>query len=491
MTLFMPIKPEPASRIYSGKKLFELRKASPPETGFVYLYETRDETTKVYAIRGGFYFRKFLNLPLEELWMQVGEQATSREKFLRYFGKRERGVALVIERVEHLSRSIREKELKGKDPTFDLPRHHWTYHPVDETNPVVRYLDSLGRTEIIVHATNLAGTARGCLRVARLSRSEEPTFEEFYNQYVRPNYPESEDYARHVIETYRKGVDRYGYFTKRKTIWSFFCDAEHVGFTVVTEKRGGSIKFGPTILLPKARGQGIGTALRLLVEQEYPEARKAYNTLPDDNLAALRYVLKAGYRIEAHLQHHYRPTGGELVVGKLLKKPSLPVVSSALPSLEGDLHLEEGWRVSPQRLADSILDLLGPFYGEVDRSFVEGIVAAMRAPFSLAHKSKRVFLAARGEKVAGILIATPKRGGALKCSPVVISGEDEDCFRLLLTAAQEAFPQRPCHKFYLHLPVLETWLLRSALSLGFAPEGILSEPYQPGIDVIALGRILQ
>jgi len=35
MTLMMPIKPEPAQRIYSGIKKFELRKSIPPETSII------------------------------------------------------------------------------------------------------------------------------------------------------------------------------------------------------------------------------------------------------------------------------------------------------------------------------------------------------------------------------------------------------------------------------------------------------------------------
>lgn len=491
MTLFMPIQPEPASRIYSGKKFYELRKFRPPTTGFVYLYETRDETATVQAIRGGFFFRDFLDLPLDKLWARVGERATSRERFIRYFGpKHKHGIALAIERAEQLANPVTIPILQQIQPGFELPRGLWTYHSVAADSPVIRYLDNLPRVAIIKHPEVSTNHQSSNLSVARLDSMQDANlFRELYSLYVQPNYPESEDYAQLIVNVHNLRDDPFGYFTKRKTIWVFRNGARIVGFTVATEKRGGSVKFGPTVLIPKERGHGIATAFRLLVERQYPNARKAYNTLPDDNLAALRYVTRAGYQVEAHLRKHYRPTGGELVVGKLLKESSPPPIMLPLARPRGTLRMTDGVNLPPNELSAAVTSFLSSFYDEVDDSFVAGLLSGMRHSFSLSHKSKRLFLAVRGHGAAGLLIATPKRGGALKCSPLVVAGEDPECLRLLLEAAATAFPNRVISRTYLHIPLLVPWMIESTIKVGFQCEGLLREPYRTGVDLVALGRL--
>jgi predicted transcriptional regulator len=490
MTLFMPIQPEPASRIYSGKKLYELRKFRPPETGFVYLYESRDETAAVQAIRGGFLFRSFLDLPLEKLWARVGEKATTREKFFRYFGPRHKsGVALVIERVERLVAPVRLEELRAIDPGFALPKGLWTYFPTSSSSPVVEHLDGLPRSRTIVHEENSPDAINAGLSVSPLAdKSEEELFAELYKLYVVANYPDSEDYVDFVVRIHRSDHDRFGYFTKRKTIWTLAKEGKPIGFTVVTEKRGGSIKFGPTVIVPVERGRGVGTAFRLMVEKQYPEARKSYNTLPDDNLAALRYVIRAGYRVEAHLSEQYRRRSGELVVGKMLNPPSAFPRLMIGEVIGGDLSIVDGRDLAPDVFDRCVTNLLRHYYSEVDSGFVTGLINAMAGQGSLATKYKRVFFAMRGNTAAGIAIVTPKRGGALKCSPLMTSGEDRECMRSLLDAVEKPFADRGIRKIYIHVPLLAAWMLDTALSLGFIPEGILREPYHPGIDVIALGR---
>jgi predicted transcriptional regulator len=490
MALFMPIQPDPASRIYSGKKLFELRKFRPPETGFVYLYESRDETARIHAIRGGFYFDEFLDLPLDKLWARVGERATSHERFFRYFGIRHKhGIALAIRRVESLTRPVSLDELAHIDPAFGLPKGLWTYHVVSDSSRAVRFLNSLARKNVIHHESILRPYEAENLRVVPLdSTEEEYRFRELYDLYVKPNYPDSGDYVDFVIRIHSKGSDPFGYFTKKKTVWTLFRGSEILGFTVATEKRGGSVKFGPTILAPEFRGQRIGSEFRLLVEKEYPKARKFYNTLPDDNLAALRYVLRADYYVEAHLRRQYKSDRGELVVGKLLK-PAASITAAPVWSLPvGELIIQDAREISRSQLEIIIVELLSRFYDEVDSSYVKGVLAAMAGPFSLSRKTKRVFIAKRGGSASGIIIATPKRGGALKCSPLVVRGDDVESLRELLHAACQAFPERGFHKVYCHLPLMASQLIGAAVKLGLKPEGLLKEPYKRGVDLIALGR---
>lgn len=492
MALFIPIQPEPASRIFAGRKLFELRKSRPSSTGWVFLYETKDETDAVHAVRGAFYFDEFLDLPLEQLWNRVGERATSRQRFDRYFGgKYKSGIALVIRKVLIFKKPIRVEELQAIDPQFSLPRGLWTYHLVPDDSKVISFLHSVPIQRTIDHTMTHSSQMNGELSVEPLVREADiAMFRENFVLHVLPNYPESEDYPDFVTNIHFEGEDVFGYFTKAKKVWVFKRGDAVVGFTVVSEKRGGSIKFGPTIILPEWRGRGYGAPFRLLAEQQYPHARKCYNTLPDNNLAALRYVLRAGYQIEAHLMEQYRRGSGEIVVGKLL------VPQSAAPDLppepitrSGRLNIRDATSIKAGELTPLLQELLGDYYDEVNEGYVQGLVKAMTSSFSLSHKSKRMFLAQRGDHPVGVVIATPKRGGALKCSPLVVKGDDDECLVALLDSCARAFPERPFHKMYCHLPLLSLSLIRAAKRQGFCVEGVLREPYKTGIDMIALGRI--
>ena len=146
--------------------------------------------------------------------------------------------------------------------------------------------------------------------------------------------------------------------------------------------------------------------------------------------------------------------------------------------------------VGEEILRTAVVELLAEFYDEVDDEFIRGILAAMREPpRALSHKSKRVFLVCRGNLTLGLLIATPKRGGALKCSPVIVRSGERECFRSLIENALSSFSLE-FRKIYVHLPLLAHILIEGALELGFVPEGILKEPYKRGVDMIVLGRIL-
>jgi hypothetical protein len=240
----------------------------------------------------------------------------------------------------------------------------------------------------------------------------------------------------------------------------------------------------------------MATAFRLLVEDRYPRSRKAYNTLPDDNMAALAYVLSAGYRVEAHLAGQYREKRGELVVGKLLR--SSPANAGVLSRIDrtpsyherqGSVVIRDGNDLAPEVRERAVCDLLAGAYDEIDAAFVRAIEMASRASrVDLSKKSKRFFVALRGGEPVGLVVATPKRGHALKCSPLALVGQDPEAFQDLLQHAYSAFWARQWRKAYLHVPYDAVWLQSAARAQGFVVEGLLREPYKPGVDMVVLGR---
>jgi hypothetical protein len=316
-------------------------------------------------------------------------------------------------------------------------------------------------------------------------------FSHLYNSFVKPYYPECEDYAERVLAVHSQGRDVYGYFTVAKRIWTFLDNQEPIGFTVTTEKRGGSIKFGPSVLAVPNRGHGLGLAFRLLVETHYSEARKYYNTLPEENASALKYVVKAGYRVEAHLQKQYRIQHGELVVGKIVRTTSLQHPAITIADMTSErLQLVDGENLSFGELRSAIVHLLSPWYDDIDDGFVEGVRSGMESGSDLSKKAKRVMVGYRSGIPTGIVVATPKRGGSLKCSPLIVARQDTESVRQLIESALLCFPDGQHRKVYSHIPLSAPWLIEGLSRLGFKPEGVLREPYKAGVDMIVFAKML-
>lgn len=487
MVLFLPIKPEPAARIRSGVKWFELRKARPPATGLVYLLETSDETARVDAIRTAIVTEPHISLPLEALWDRVGTFATSKKRFDSYFGSKYRyGVAIPISETQLLAESVTASELNAIDPNFAIPNRPWTYYEVPDDSPAALHLGAISRADTL-HAPAATGIPDlSNIKIEPLeSESDENHFRELYRRAVEPYYRDTDGYIDRIVQAHESGMDRFGYFTRRKDIWVLKLNKETLGFTVATVKRGGSVKFGPTMIEPLHRGSSLGSAFRLLVEARYPEARKFYNTMPAKSDAALRYALNAGYQVEAHLVRQYGLTSDDLVVGKV---PVAAAKGDPIDSLPGVYQVAQAASID-EPMTTWFIDLLAPHYGDLGAAFVEGIERGLSISIDdLGRKPKRLLLANAGALVVGACVLSPKRGGAFKIGP--IAAEDRQAVQDLLTAAVDLNELKGMRKAYIHVPLLESPWLEACLALGFRPEGILREPYKSGVDLVVLGRLL-
>jgi len=130
-----------------------------------------------------------------------------------------------------------------------------------------------------------------------------------------------ESFVDHILDSHTRGSDPTGYFTIRKKVWALAHEerSEMLAFTVASEKRGGSVRFGPTVVLPEYQGLGLYTVLTRLREQLYSSRgfRKWYCTCPE-NCTKIRLTLsKQGYMTEAILREQFRVGTNELVIGKL------------------------------------------------------------------------------------------------------------------------------------------------------------------------------
>ena len=190
-------------------------------------------------------------------------------------------------------------------------------------------------------------------------------------------------FAHNLIAIDRNGVDPNGYFTLGKEVWVAFnaMTNDFIGFEVITRKRGGSIKLGPTFVSPDQRGSQYARKMIDLLLHEYVKcgARKVYVTAPlsNDATAVLDYA-QLGLKLEAILSDHYKQGSAERICGKILvatdSLPFRPFVGFSnqvpLDCIEGLEHLER------RELQDFVMKQMHQAYDEIDKKFVAALYAA-------------------------------------------------------------------------------------------------------------------
>jgi GNAT superfamily N-acetyltransferase len=280
------------------------------------------------------------------------------------------------------------------------------------------------------------------------------------------------------IQSHKLQRDPLGYFTLRKTIWKGIYNNINVAFTVITEKRGGSIKFGPTIVAPEFRNRGIGSEFRLTIEKQYADLgyRKAFSTTNIKNLAAVFYVTRIGYRIEAHLRDHFELGKDELVLGKKLQPKkrlkSLSVDFDSLNPVERKLYVS-----------------LKKYCNQIDLSFFQNIRNSLtdtpqKNEEFFIKKGRKLFTSSDNNAVA---LTIPKRGDCVKISPLALSGNSKTDSRLIEDIV--SFYKVDYRKFYTFTTSNST-KMKFLQKLGFVTEGLLSEPYKPDVDMVVMSLFL-
>jgi RimJ/RimL family protein N-acetyltransferase len=296
-------------------------------------------------------------------------------------------------------------------------------------------------------------------------------------------YPETEvSYGASLVRAQRLNSDPYGLFTLRRTVWSVLRRGEVVGFFVASEKRGGSVKLGPIAIGREHRRSGLATEMLSLLANYYRSvgARKLYMTVADPNLAAVRTAGSADFRLEATLVRQYSVDHDELVFGLALRSASQ---SSRDAGAQLDSRCSRGF--------DQLIDgSLSSTYGEIDRNFTTSLFragdpVAKWGPYD--RQPRRIFLAGDSRSFGALIIAAPKRGGAVKIGPV--AGVPDLVVPLVERAITE-YEGLGKRRIYALVPCLDVPLGLRFEALGFASEGRLREPYRTGVDVTVLGRRL-
>lgn len=487
--IVLSIRPEFADQIYSREKPFELRKPGiPTDLRYVLLFETGDR-----KLTGGFAVGEVHEGNPEEIWDLVKGGTTPKDRFERYYEGNKEARAIEIRRPEKLDSPVPESTVEGLMDDLDVPPQFSFFYAPDallsELRSELEGLDDLLSETAGRQIGDWVGPSFRDIR-----EEEHQDFREMVSDYIGKRYADIDhSFADHILESHEAGEDPVGYFTKRKHVFSIEQNGALLGYVVTTWKRGGSVKFGPTLIKEEHQKQGLAPQIRARLDDHLrgQGVRKTYSTIPDDHTAAYKYLISAGHMVEGHLARHYSRDHGELVFGKLLRSPEDP----NLPP-PPDRVREEPTEIIDEirdfsRFADFVLDRMEPWYAGIDEDFVRSIYdAADRYPAEdLSKKAKKVFIAENDGDILACVVCTIKRGGAAKLAPF-LTKTAPNLATDLLDQADEWANSEGLRKLYSLIPVLDPGLYQAFRSHSYEGEAHLREPYRPGIDMLVLSKFL-
>lgn len=310
-----------------------------------------------------------------------------------------------------------------------------------------------------------------------------------------PRYYDEVDatFPSSIVKTARLGKDPNGYFTASKSLYVGRLDGEAAAFTVATRKRGGSVKIGPTVVAGHLRRSGVGLLFRVLVEQDLladDTVRKFYSTISTANTKTLLLSMRLGYHVEGVLCDQYRPGSREVVMGKIVRPCQLDEVprrSLPLSPLD-EIHVHEG-PVDTTELAEYLLPAMSSGYHGLDMSYIEAIMRALHPQRQdYQGKGKKLVVTRTAGRLSGAAVLVPKRGGALKLSPLI--ADDAASLDALIHRCTTICRKLSRRRVYAIVSEIDTGTTELLARHGFSIEAQLREAYHPGIDAVVLGRLL-
>jgi predicted transcriptional regulator/RimJ/RimL family protein N-acetyltransferase len=485
--VFLSIRKRHFERILDGEKKYELRKTPFPSHARAALVYVPEDGALVGVLRLG----ESSSGPIERLWQHVKAGGIAREDFTRYYSGLKLGSVSRIVSAEVLPKPLRLSRLKEMKDGFQPPQGIVVLPP---QSPIVTEVTlQSGLLSSILSSADRASLADwDDIRFRSISDSEIEEFEHLSTEAIGENYDQiDETFARSIVDADREGHDRYGHFTRGKRIRVVLIDGRKAGFIVTTHKLGGSVKYGPFILTSEFRRKGLGPRVRQKLDARLKEqgVRKSYSTIPDDHYA-LKYLLKCGYTVEAHLREQYSIDHGDLVLGKVLNEIARPPIST-LPARTEVVGGEITSGVQSAEFRRYIMANIGHFYDEITLEFCDQLILALERfdPSNPVGKGKRIYVIQDHEgRIHGAVICSVKRGGSVKLAPFLLNTTIALGLRLLHFAEREMTFPGITRKFYTHIPLADAALLGLFSENGYVPEGILHEPYRPGVHMVVMSR---
>lgn len=312
------------------------------------------------------------------------------------------------------------------------------------------------------------------------------------------------DFARNLLNIEIEGRDPNGFFTMGKDIWVAISNDDNriIGFEVITRKRGGSIKLGPTYMEKDIRNHGYASEMidGLIGVYKSCGFRKIYVTAPlsHKSTAVLDYC-KLKFKLEAILCKHYAVNSSDRVCGL--------VFDNAASEKSLCLRIDSGERLITQYSRDLeksidvalfstfIIQNMKEYFSDIDKNFVKSILNGIQTGICNQYekKGKCVIFGWHNEQLVATVVATKKRGGVLKIVPFLI--EDEYVNRInvsqILKEIDKVVKENSRKKITIFIPVTDIVVSNLISENGYVAEGILREPYKREIDVIVFSKFIQ
>jgi predicted transcriptional regulator len=479
--LVLSIQPMHVDRVFRGAKRFELRRRLPKnQFTTAYLYETGGR-----GIVGYFDVAGIHEASVPNLWKVVGTAATSKERFDRYFSGVDRGFAIEIRNPTRFKAPVTVKEVQRVYPRFRPPQGSlW----LRDDHPICRLLAARREND----ANPPAGPEARVVTLRPIKASEKALYTQWVTAEIARNYDEIyRDFAEFNLQVHEAGVDPFGFFTRSKEVLSIENERQqHIGFTTLTEKRGGAVKTGPTILAASSRGRGYGAAVRRAIEERVSAsgARKLYCSAPDVAPDVLSYLLRSGMRVEAHLERHYTERHGEFILGKVLRRETRVVVG-LVRRTRGAGILADPRSLSRVDLVEQMRTMFAATWFPVDKAFMTKLVASALSARAIEPKPKSMVAAASLDECVAAVLLVEKRGGSSKAL-LLRATDHAPTLRLVIAAAESEAQATSRRKLYFLHPVEDSAAVHLLRSLGYLPEGVLREPYVPEQDVLVLSKFI-
>ena len=479
--VLITIKPMHAHRLYDGTKTYELRKTVPSSVPRkFYLYEVDG----ISAITGHVIVEKVCSGTPESLWAALGRKATTKERFFRYFAGRDVAHALEVNDVLRYRQPIGLKCILEVQPSFRVPQNFLYLQNLPALKGVLR-----DRSFAECIDSNHEG-----IQLRGIQQVNEPIFVELVEKHISGSYLETGgNYAEHLLSIKGLGEDAEGILTLRKHLLEILYENRLAGFVVLTEKLGGSVKTGPTILMEEFRSAGVGKELRRTLHAALRRNgfRKVYCTAPLKNMPAVAYLSAAGYRIEAHLRRHYHTGHDELVFGYLLSKyrgPELEFIRPITP-------VAKFQRIDrkTQEVLSFLQEEMSGLYCQLPEDWAirqvrEAIAAAKGRSRG---KKKRVIFAGFSTRPEVVALCVLKRGGSAKVIVLTKTSHRSSLidFILYVEKSLKAARSYDVRKIYSHVPLTDTVTTESFLESGFSIEGVLERPYNDFSEMLVLAKL--
>lgn len=130
------------------------------------------------------------------------------------------------------------------------------------------------------------------------------------------------------------------------------------------------------------------------------------------------------------------------------------------------------------------------YYDGIDEIFFNNIEKSLTNSFEFTedffiNKQKHRF---QNDSQSLYAIVTPKRGGCAKIAPLILNVEASISSKFIKSII-ERYHETEIHKFYTFIPIDRVNEIETLKSNGFYVEGIITEPYKIGVDLIMLSYL--